>query len=61
MAILAGDADEAFKTQELQAIVQGAGKDWSVQLLPGVGHIPLTLDPFALKTIVDMTMRMHYH
>lgn len=61
VAILAGDADEAFQTQELQGIVQGAGKDWSVQLLPGIGHIPLTLEPAALKAVVDMTMRLHYH
>jgi len=53
VAILAGDADEAFKTQELQGMVESAGKDWPVQLLPGIGHIPLTLDSMALKAIVD--------
>jgi len=53
VAILAGDADEAFYTQELQGIVEGAGKDWPVQLLPGIGHIPLTLDPVALKAVVE--------
>lgn len=61
VAILAGDADEAFQTQELQRIVQSAGKDWPVQLLPGIGHIPLTLEPAALKAVVDMAMRLHYH
>jgi alpha-beta hydrolase superfamily lysophospholipase len=61
VAILAGDADEAFQTQELQGIVQSAGKNWPVQLLPGIQHIPLTLDPLALKAIVDMTMQLHYH
>ena len=61
VAILAGDADEAFKTQELQGMVQRAGKDWPVQLLPGIGHIPLTLDPEALKAIVDVAMQLHYH
>jgi alpha-beta hydrolase superfamily lysophospholipase len=53
VAILAGDADEAFKTQELKGIVQTAGKDWPVQLLPGIGHIPLTLEPTALEAVVD--------
>ena len=61
VATLAGDADEAFQTQELQGIVQSAGKDWPVQLLPGIGHIPLTLEPGALKAVVDTVMRLHYH
>ena len=58
VAILAGDADELLKSQELQGIVQGAGKNWTVQLLPGIGHIPLTLEPLALKAIVDMVGRL---
>ena len=54
VAILAGDADELLKSQELQGIVQSAGKDWPVQLLPGIQHIPLTLDPMALKAVVEL-------
>ena len=61
VAILAGDADELLKSQELQGIVQSAGKSWPVQLLPGIQHIPLTLDPVALRAIVDLTMQLHYH
>jgi pimeloyl-ACP methyl ester carboxylesterase len=61
VAILAGDADELLQSQELQGMVQSAGKDWPVQLLQGIGHIALTLDPEALKAIVDMTMQLHYH
>jgi hypothetical protein len=49
VAILAGDANELLKSQELQGIVQRAGKDWPVQL-PGIGHIPLTLDKAALNS-----------
>ena len=54
VAILAGDADELLKSQELQGIVQSAGKDWPVQLLPGIQHITLTLDPVALKAVVEL-------
>lgn len=61
VAILAGDADELLQSQELQGMVQSAGKDWAVQLLPGVQHIALTLEPLALKAIVDLTMQLHYH
>lgn len=54
VAILAGDADELLQSQELQGMVQSAGKDWEVQLLPGVQHIPLTLEPTALEAVVDL-------
>jgi len=56
VAILAGDADELLKSQELQGIVQRAGKDWPVQLLPGIGHISLTLDKAALKSVVELVI-----
>lgn len=35
-------------------MVQSAGKDWPVQLLPGIQHIPLTLDSVALKAVVEL-------
>ena len=54
VAILAGDADELLQSQELQGLVQSAGKDWAVQLLPGVQHIALTLEPTALEAVVDL-------
>ena len=59
VAILAGDADELLQSQELQGMVQSTGKDWAVQLLPGVQHIPLTLDPTALKTIAEQVQKLH--
>jgi hypothetical protein len=34
--------------------VQTAGKDWPVKLLPGIGHIALTLEPVALKAVVEL-------
>jgi len=40
-------------------MVQSAGKDWPVQLLPGVQHILLTLDPEALKAIVEQVHKTH--
>ena len=52
VAILAGKEDEAFFTDAFEAIVQRSGKSWPVTLLPGIGHIPLTLDPNALDAIV---------
>jgi len=59
VVILAGDADELLKSQELQGMVQSAGKNWPVKLQPGIGHIPLTLDPEALKAIVEQVHKTH--
>jgi beta-glucosidase-like glycosyl hydrolase len=59
VAILAGDADELLQSQELQGMVQSAGKDWVVQLLPGVQHIALTLDPTALKATAEQVQKLH--
>jgi alpha-beta hydrolase superfamily lysophospholipase len=59
VVILAGDADEVLKTQELQGIIQTAGKSWPVKLLPGIGHIPLTLEPLALKAIAEQVQNLH--
>jgi alpha-beta hydrolase superfamily lysophospholipase len=57
VVILAGDADELLQSQELQGMVQSAGKDWAVQLLPGVQHIPLTLEPKAIEAVMDLVKR----
>jgi non-heme chloroperoxidase len=43
-AILAGTADELFYTDKLEAIFKSQGKSCAVKLLPGIGHIPLTLE-----------------
>ena len=56
VSILAGDADELLKSQELKGMVQRAGKDWPVNLLPGTGHMGLTLDKAALKSVVELVI-----
>jgi len=50
--VVAGAADEAFVTDKFESVFRQQGKDWSVTLLPGIGHIPLTLDASAVSTIV---------
>lgn len=51
--VLAGTKDEAFLTEKLEAIFRAQGKDWPVHLLPGIGHIPLTLEPAAVEAAVQ--------
>jgi len=51
-SLVAGDADEVFYTEHLESIVQGEGKPWSVTLVPGVGHIGLTLESAAIDASI---------
>jgi pimeloyl-ACP methyl ester carboxylesterase len=52
-AVLAGKDDESFITESLEGIFRKQGKDWKVTILPGIGHIALTLDPRAIAAEVD--------
>ncbi|HYA60421.1 MAG TPA: alpha/beta hydrolase [Burkholderiaceae bacterium] len=57
-AVIAGAQDEVFYTDKLQEIVHTAGKNWPVVLLPGIGHISVTLDPAALDAVVRQVSRL---
>jgi alpha-beta hydrolase superfamily lysophospholipase len=51
-AVLAGIDDELFQTDKLEKIFRDEGKDWPVTLLPGIAHIPLTLNTQAVSATV---------
>lgn len=51
-AVLAGTSDEAFYTDKFESTFRKQGKNWPVTLLPGVGHISLTLDSSAVNAAV---------
>lgn len=57
-AIVAGSVDEAFHSDQLEAMVRGAGKAWPVVLVPGLGHIPLTLEAAGLQAIVQQVGKL---
>ena len=52
MRVLAGADDEAFYADRFAALFEAEGRTVPVTLLPGLGHIPLTLDPAALQAAV---------
>ncbi len=56
--VVAGVNDEVFLTDKLESIIRKQGKSWSVTLLPGIGHIALTLDPVAVSAIVKTVEAM---
>jgi pimeloyl-ACP methyl ester carboxylesterase len=52
MRLLAGEQDEAFYAERYAGLFQAEGKDVPVTLLPGIGHVGLTLQPQAVQTVV---------
>jgi non-heme chloroperoxidase len=53
-ALIAGDADEAFRADQFEPLLRGYRRDWPVMVLPGIGHIPLTLDARALEKEIEV-------
>lgn len=53
VTVVAGASDEVFVTEKLEGIFRKQGQPWPVTLLPGIGHIPLTLDAGALRASVN--------
>lgn len=53
VAVLVGADDEAFRAERYADEVAQAGQRWPVVVLPGLGHIALTLDAKAHAAIVE--------
>jgi non-heme chloroperoxidase len=58
VAIVAGTSDEVSKTDKLEGIFRAQGQTWPVTLLPGIEHIPLTLDAGAVNASVQAVAAM---
>lgn len=59
MALLAGADDEAFHSDQFDAVFKAQGKPLPVTLLPGIGHIALTLQPNAVAAAVAAVDRLN--
>ncbi|MFM5616224.1 hypothetical protein ACET7O_09780 [Aeromonas veronii] len=57
-AVIAGANDEAFQTDQLEPELRRLGISWPVTLLPGIGHIPLTLEQDAITTAVQAVEKL---
>jgi hypothetical protein len=53
MRVLAGSDDEVFDSRQYATEFDTAGARVPVTLVPGVGHIGLTLDARAIAAIID--------
>jgi alpha-beta hydrolase superfamily lysophospholipase len=59
LRLVAGQDDEVFYTDRFAAVFQAEGKDVHVTLVPGIGHIPLTLESAAVRAAVSAVTDMH--
>ena len=53
-ALIAGDADEVFHADRFEPLLRTHGSNWPVTLLPGLKHIPLTIDAAALMKEIEV-------
>jgi non-heme chloroperoxidase len=59
LELLAGRDDEAFYAERFADLFAAEGRPIPVTLLPGVGHIALTLDATAVQAAVAAVLRMN--
>jgi hypothetical protein len=56
--LIAGQDDEVFYADRFAQVFKAEGKDVPVTLVPGIGHIPLTLEPVAVRAAVATVANM---
>jgi alpha-beta hydrolase superfamily lysophospholipase len=58
MQLLVGDSDEAFRAGEYAPLLASAGQDAPVTVLPGIGHIGITLEQAAVRAALQAVGRL---
>ncbi len=53
LRVLVGTDDELFDADQFSAVFEAAGRPVPVTLLPGVGHVDITLKPVAIQAITE--------
>jgi alpha-beta hydrolase superfamily lysophospholipase len=59
MRLVAGRDDEVFYADRFAEVFKAESKDIPVTLVPGIAHIPLTLEPTAVQAAVAAVRAMH--
>jgi len=57
MEVLVGQDDEAFRPERFSAVFEDAGRPTRVTIVPGVGHIGLTVQPGGIDAVVSAVSR----
>jgi len=58
LRVLAGQDDEVFYADRFEAVFRAEGKNIPVELIPGVNHIGVSLDPKALRAAVEAVSQL---
>ena len=59
ISLVAGRDDEAFYAERFAEIFKAEGKDVHITLIPGIGHIALTLEPTAIQAALSAVASMN--
>jgi non-heme chloroperoxidase len=59
LRVVAGQDDEVFYADQFAGVFRAEGKDVPVTLVPGIGHIPLTLEQAAVQAAVAAVRSMN--
>jgi non-heme chloroperoxidase len=58
VAVIAGAEDEAFFATRYAEDLKPLQPEWTIELIPGVGHASLVVTPTAAGTIIEATQRL---
>lgn len=58
IAIVAGARDEAFLPERYEPVLRQLDLEWPVRLVPGVGHVGITLEPEAMAVVAESVARL---
>ncbi|MBZ9559672.1 MULTISPECIES: alpha/beta fold hydrolase [unclassified Modicisalibacter] len=61
MHVLVGEQDPVFHVEHFDAVFRDAGSTATVELLPGIDHVGLVLEPRAIDAAIDATRDLHRH
>ena len=59
LRVVAGQDDEVFYAEHFAEVFRAEGKEVPVTLIPGIGHIPLTLEPAAVQAAIAAVRSMN--
>ncbi|MBP1610653.1 MAG: alpha/beta hydrolase [Acidobacteria bacterium] len=57
--VVAGKDDEVFYAEHFSEVFRAEGKDVPITLIPGIGHIPLTLEHAAIQVAIAAVHSMN--